>query len=118
MVGVSATTFNPNMILNRETTATALTRVFKKWFFPGWSFATDGIYTLDYTRPAPFVDDTKISEWAWDSVYFMADNNILRGYPDGTFRPRNTSEDPVGYANATREQAIVIALRMVEAMHQ
>ena len=102
------------MILNRETAATALTRVFKKWHFPGWSFATDDNFTLNYTRSAPFADDANISGWAWDSVYFMNANGIILGFPDNTFRPRNTADDPYGYANATREQALIIALRMVE----
>ena len=114
MVGVSENEFAPNMILNRETAATALTRVFKRWHYPGWSFATDSNYTLLDHSPPPFADDANISDWAWESVYFMADNGIIQGYPDSTFRAQNMAEDPFGYAEATREQALIIALRLVE----
>ena len=114
MVGVSSTSFASEMILNRETAATALTRVFKKWYYPGWTFATDDSYPLNYSSPALFLDDANISGWAWDSVYFMAANGIIQGFPDNTFRARNLADDPYGYANATREQALIITLRMVE----
>ena len=44
----------------------------------------------------------------------MAGNNIIEGFEDGSFRPRNTTdaETAVKYANATREQAIIVAVRM------
>jgi len=116
MIGVSGTSFAPDTILNRETAATALTRVFKKWHFPGWIFENDANFPLNYSSPQRFVDDSSISGWARDSVYFMAANRIILGFPDNTFAPRRTANDPVGYANATREQALVIALRMVENM--
>jgi len=116
MVGTSATQFDPNTLLTREMAATALTRVDKLRTFPNWTFATDGNYPLSYNPPAPFNDDTSISSWAREGVYFMAANGIIRGYPDGTFRPRNVTSDQalIGYATATREQALLIALRMVE----
>ena len=84
--------------------------------FPAWTFETDANYPLSYTPPAPFVDNTNISSWAREGVYFMAANGIIRGYPDSTFRPRNVTSDQAlaGYATATREQALIIALRMVE----
>ena len=114
MVGISANSFSPDMILNRETAATALTRVFKKWYYPEWSIATDDNFTLNYTRPSLFADNASISGWAWDSVYFMASNGIIQGFPDNTFRARNSGDNPYGYADATREQALIIALRMVK----
>jgi len=90
--------------------------VFKKWHFNGWTYETDENFKLNYTRSARFADDASISNWAYDSVYFMAANEIILGYTNNTFRPRTTANDPVGYANATREQALLIALRMVENM--
>jgi len=116
MVGTSATQFDPNTLLTREMAATALTRVDKLRTYPNWTFATDGDYPLSYIAPAPFVDHTYISSWAKEGVYFMAANGIIQGFPDGTFRPRNVTSDQelIGYATATREQAIIIALRMVE----
>ncbi len=62
--GTSATTFDPNTLLNREQAATMLTRVFKKVSLAGWTMQTDAQFTLEYTKPAPFADDAKISDWA------------------------------------------------------
>ncbi len=114
--GMSATTFAPNELLNREQAAAMLTRVFKKISMPGWTLATDGEFKLDYTKPALFADDAQISDWAKDSVYFMAANGIINGMGGNKFAPKNTTtaEEAQGYANATREQALIIAVRMVE----
>ena len=114
--GTSATTYSPNDLLNREQAATMLTRVFKRVTLPGWTLATDASFKLDYTKPALFADDADISDWAKDSVYFMAANNILNGVGNNKFAPKNitTEEQAQGYANATREQALIIAMRMVE----
>ena len=116
MVGVSGNRFDPQTALNREQCATALTRVFKCASMPGWTYATDANFTLSYTRPPTFADDRDISGWARDSVYFMAANNIIRGVGDNRFAPRNITSVQIAseYATATREQAIAIALRMVD----
>ena len=114
--GTSATTYDPDALLNREQAATMLTRVFKKITLAGWTLATDSQFTLPYTKPAAFADDKDISDWAKDSVYFMAANGIINGVGGGKFAPKNvtTEEQATGYANATREQALLIAVRMVE----
>ena len=114
--GTSATTYDPDALLNREQAATMLTRVFKKVSIPGWTLQTDGQFTLPYTKPAAFADDKDISDWAKDSVYFMAANSIINGVGGGKFAPKNvtTQEQATGYANATREQTLLIAVRMVE----
>ena len=51
-----------------------------------------------------------------DSVYFMVSKNIIKGIGGNVFAPRNTTpaEEAVQYANATREQALIIATRMVK----
>nr|WP_283243556.1 S-layer homology domain-containing protein [Feifania hominis] len=92
-----------------------LTRVFKKVSIPGWTLATDDQFSLNYTKPAPFADDAQISDWAKDSVYFMAANGIMGGMDNNMFAPKNvtTKQQAEGYANATREQALLIAVRMV-----
>lgn len=115
-IGTSQTTFEPNGLLNREQAATMLTRVFKRSTIPGWSMENDGQFTLSYTKPATFADDMYISDWAKDSVYFMNANGIIQGVDNNKFAPKNvTSEEEAnGYANATREQALSIAVRMVE----
>lgn len=114
--GVSATEFQPNALLNREQAATMLTRTFKRATMNGWTIQNDSEFKLNYTKPAPFADDNKISDWAKDSVYFMAANGIINGVGNNQFAPKNTTtdEEARGYANATREQALIIAVRMVE----
>ena len=114
--GVSATTFEPNTLLNREQAATMLTRTFKRATMNGWTIQNDAQFTLTYDKPSAFADDKDISDWAKDSVYFMAANGIINGVGNNKFAPKNvTSADEAnGYANATREQALIIAVRMVE----
>jgi hypothetical protein len=103
-------------VLNREQAATALTRVFKRSTMTGWTFETDADFPLNFTRPAPFADAASISSWANESVYFMAANGIIQGTGNNMFSPRavTTEQQAQGYAQATREQALLIALRMVE----
>jgi len=81
-----------------------------------WTLDTDSQFKLTYTKPAVFADDNLISARAKDSVYFMTANNIIRGAGGNKFAPKNTTsaEDAVLYANATREHAFLIAVRMVE----
>ena len=114
--GTSASTFEPNALLNREQAATMLTRTYKKATIDGWTIAEDSKYPLEYTKSNTFADDKDISSWAKDSVYFMNANGIINGVGDNKFAPKNTTsaEEAVGYANATREQAIIIATRMVK----
>ena len=113
--GTSATTYDPDALLNREQAATMLTRVFKKITLAGWTLPTDSQFTLPYTKPAAFADDKDISDWAKDSVYFMAANGIIQGN-EGKFMPKAVTpeQEAAGYAQATREQALLIAVRMVE----
>lgn len=114
--GVSDTKFAPDIFLNREQAATMLTRVFKRTTINNWTLANDSQFTLPYEKPAAFADDYKISDWAKDSVYFMAANGIINGVGNNNFAPSNTTtaEEAKGYANTTREQALLIAVRMVE----
>jgi len=114
--GTSATEFSPNALITREQAATMLTRVFKKTSMPGWTIGTDGQFALSYTKPAAFADDKDISDWAKDSVYFMAANGIIAGTGNNNFSPKavTDAQKAQGYAQATREQALVIAVRMVE----
>ena len=113
--GTSATTFDPHSLLSREQCATMLTRVFKRATLAGWTLDTDSQFHLEYTVSSLFADDADISDWARDSVYFMAANGIINGIGDNRFAPRNTTteQEARGYANATREQALAIAVRMV-----
>ncbi len=114
--GVSATEFAPDTLLNREQAATMLTRTFKRATMNGWTIQNDAQFTLTYDMPALFADDNDISNWAKDSVYFMVANGIINGVGNNKFAPKNVTseEEATDYANATREQALIIAVRMVE----
>jgi hypothetical protein len=125
--GMSKTAFEPNRLLNREQAATMLARVFKLVTLQGWTLATDAEYAdrfrALFTMPAAFGDDAYISSWARDSVYFMASKGIIKGMGDDaqgrpTFVPRDVTEaqQAAGYANATRQQALLIAVRMVKSL--
>lgn len=109
--------FAPDTFLNREQAATILTRVFKKVNLPGWTWTTDAEFMLDYGAVEPFADHEQISGWARESVYFMAANAIITGIGLGLFTPRAITPEQLasGYANATREQALLLAVRLVEA---
>ncbi len=113
--GTGGTTFSPTLLLSRETAATMLTRTFKRVTMPGWSIAEDGNFPLTFDMPALFTDDGDISAWARDSVYFMSAHGIIQGN-QGKFAPRavTTQQEAEGYAQATREEALLIAVRMVE----
>ena len=112
--GVSDTLFAPYDNISREQMSVMLTRVYKALVLDNWTLATDSTYILDMQASAPFTDDASISGYARSSVYFMAANNVIKGFEDGSFRPNNSTDaqSAVGYANATREQAIIVAVRM------
>ena len=118
MVGTSATEFSPNVHLNREQCAATLTRVFKRATINGWTIESDTSYPLNFTYSAVFADDAYISAWAREGVYFMAANEIITGVGNNMFAPRAVTgdEEARGYARATREQALAIAVRMVEKL--
>jgi len=116
--GTAADKFSPDVLLNREQAATMLTRVLKAAYIKSWTLATDNSFTLNFTMPAKFADDDKISDWAKPSVYFMAANGIIMGTGNNMFSPRATTpaEEAALYASATREQALAIAVRIVDKL--
>lgn len=119
--GVSSDKFDPDKILNREQAATMLTRVFKKTFVKDWSLKEDNKFTFNYTMPPKFTDDAKISDWAKPSVYFMATHEIIKGIDNkNNFGPRaiTSTEQANSYASATREQSLIISMRMAENLNE
>lgn len=111
--------FEPRTMLNREQAAVMLTNVFKAVYWDGWNRDTAASYTahkLDISGATTFSDDASISDWAKDSVYFMVKNGIINGVGDNTFAPRNITpeETAAQYANATREQSLIISVRTFE----
>lgn len=111
--GTSPTTYAPDELLTREQMAAMLTRVYKKAQWPNYTIASDASYPLSYTAISKFRDDKDISTFAYDSVYFMASYKIIQGTGNNMFAPRNTTSAQAAahYANATREQALLISLR-------
>lgn len=119
--GVSSDRFDPDKILNREQAATMLTRVFKKAFVKDWSLKEDSKFTFNFTMPPKFTDDIKISDWAKPSVYFMATHEIIKGIDSkNNFGPRaiTSAEQANNYASATREQSLIISMRMSENLNE
>lgn len=118
--GTSATTFHPDRLLNREQAATMLTKVYKKIAIDGWEMSRDEDFSETFnslfTMPPLFADDAQISDWAKPSVYFMAAKGIISGIGNNKFAPKATTqaEEAMGYAQATREQALTIAAKMVK----
>jgi len=114
VTGVGDNRFDPSGDLTREQAAAMLTRTHKKTVFPGWTLAQDQNFSLKFTQPAKFADDSRISAYARESVYFMAANGILNGLGENKFVPSGSAavNGTTVYGNATREQAVIIAARM------
>ena len=112
--GTSEKEFSPDGVLTREQAATMLTRVYKKITVKEWSIDNDA--DLTYDEDEKFADDESISSWAKASVYFMASKGIIKGVGDNKFAPKNFTDEEKssGYANASREQAILMAVRMTK----
>ena len=105
--GTSATTFSPADLLTREQAATMLTRAIKAAYIPGWTLESDGNYKLNFTQPAKFADDAKINTWAKPSVYYANAKGVILGTGSNMFSPAD---------NAARQEAVIIAVRMVEKL--
>ncbi|MCQ2406361.1 MAG: leucine-rich repeat domain-containing protein [Oscillospiraceae bacterium] len=120
--GTSATTFSPDDVLTREQAATMLTRVYKKVHFNNWTMETDADFEASFralfTMPEAFMDDANISSWAKTSVYFMKAKGIIDGVGGNMFAPRHTADSgsDSNYGLATREQALKIAVAMLDSL--
>lgn len=112
--GMTYDTFEPYMDITREQLATMLCRTIKKYSFEDWTLEDDDNYYLDTSGVAKFEDDNEISDYAKPSVYYMAKFGIIKGVDETHFAPKNSTEwqEAVGYATATREQALIMALRI------
>lgn len=107
--GTKDNLFEPDSDISREEVATMLTRTLKAYMpdldtTPGQNFK--------------FADDSLISDWAKESVYFMVDKKIILGMGDNKFAPKNATldDEAVKYANSTREQALLMSVRAYEAI--
>ena len=96
-----------------------LTRVYKKSEWPDWTIENDDNYTINYSGVQKFADDDQISEYAKPSVYFLVKYGVLSGVGNNMFDPKNSTpaQEAAGYANATREQAVVMSLRSFQNLN-
>lgn len=109
--GTTTTTFSPDQNITREQMAAMLTRAYKKSEFPNWSLARDSDYPLNFMGVPKFADDDKISAYAKESVYFLTRWDVIQGVGENKFAPKNDVALGEAYGYATREQALIIALR-------
>lgn len=62
------------------------------------------VYGFEGTGATADFDDVPETYWAYDQIMDCADNNVINGYGDGTFKPRNYS---------TRQAAIAMIARCI-----
>ncbi len=105
--GTSATTFSPNVLINREQCAGMLFRAIK-------AIAPSGDYSISGVPDFP--DQQYISSWAVESTKYMFKVGIITGDAQGYFMPKATTsaQTAAGYGMATKEQAIILSMRTYE----
>jgi hypothetical protein len=69
--------FHPNNTITREELATIMVRALS--------------INISSDEKHPFTDTGKISAWAKDSIATAVSANLVKGYPDGTFRPEGSA---------------------------
>ena len=89
--GYSDGTYRPSLVVNRDAMAVFVAR--------GMAGGESGVPTGPGTARFP---DVPVGYWAYDHVAYAVANNVVGGYPDGTYRPT----DPV-----TRDQMAVFVYR-------
>lgn len=107
--GTSATTFSPDVLINREQCATMLYRTIK-------AIAPDADYSI--AGVADFPDQKDISDWAVEGTKYMFKLGIIKGDASGNFMPKatTTAQQAAGYGMATREAAVLMTVRTYEKM--
>lgn len=90
ITGTSPTAFSPNLSITREEAAFIL--------------AKNLMMEPAVGENTSFADGRSISTWSRGMVSAAAENNLISGYPDGTFRPQKS---------ITRGEATVILLNAV-----
>lgn len=114
--GTDNNMFAPNDNITREDLTTMLCRAVKKNGLDGWTLENDAAYPLDISGVEPYADDADISDYARESVYYMTKIGVVNGMGDNMFMPKASTagENALIYSMATREQALVMSLRVIE----
>ncbi len=114
--GTDNNMFAPNDNITREDLTTMLCRAVKKNGLDGWTLENDSAYPLDISGVEPYADDADISDYARESVYYMTKIGVVNGMGDNMFMPKASTagENALIYSMATREQALVMSLRVIE----
>lgn len=76
VTGINADQFAPDAEISREQMAIMIVKAAQ---------LTGGQNTLQ------FIDQQQVSSWAVDAVQIAAENKIMSGYPDNSFRPQNSA---------------------------
>jgi hypothetical protein len=107
--GTSDTTFTPDKVISRQECATMLYRTIK-------AITPDADYSI--TGVPDFPDQNDIDAWAVEATKYMAKLGIVKGGADGKFMPKATTtvQEAAGYGTATREAAILMAVRTYDAL--
>ena len=100
--GISSTVFAPQQIISREQLATMIFRVIAR-------AQNDGVSPKSLiTGAAIFADEALISDYAKESVIYMAQRGIIKGMTETEFVPAGV---------ATKEQAIIISNRIADTLY-
>jgi hypothetical protein len=107
--GTSKTAFSPNLLINREQCATMLYRAIK-------AIAPNADYSIEGVKDFP--DQKDISDWAVEGTKYMFKLGIIKGDSNGNFMPKavTTAQEAAGYGMATREAAILMAVRTFDKL--
>lgn len=107
--GTSDTTFEPQLIINREQCAAMLYRTIKK-------IAPKADYSVQAVPDFP--DQKDIDSWAVEGTKYMSKLEIIRGDAGGNFMPKatTTAQEAIGYGTATREAAVLMAVRTYDIL--
>ncbi len=105
--GTSETSFSPNKLIKREECAAMLFRAIEK-------IRPDGDYNV--ANVPDFPDQKYIASWAVNGAKYMAKMEIIKGNTAGEFMPKatTTAQQAAGYGMATREAAVIMAVRILE----
>ena len=95
--GTSDTTFSPDMGLTREQEAVMLYRAF-------------GFAPVQPEEP-PFRDWNQVADWAKTAIAALAERNILKGYPNGEFKPQESLTQAQAISAAVSAEEIYQALK-------